>query len=183
MSNEAVRLTADWLARGDEGINAVLALVPRFGGDSAPANIAGVYDRARHGWVARGRVPRSGDNPPALPLALVMPGEITQDASVKTSAEGYKVVDGVSEVIVQVVVDNDDTDAGATALSYYLRAVRGSLLNFALPAHASARTANGVQLVQLTKLADHQPPAPAEDSRLTGAVAATFTTRESVPVA
>lgn len=183
MSAEAVRLVADWLARVDEGVNAVLALVPRFSGDSAPTAIAGIYDRARTPWVARGRVPRSGDNPPALPLALVMPGEITQDPSVKTSGEGYKVIGGTLEVIVQVVVEDVDTDDGATDLSYYLRAVRGSLLNYAAAPNTAARTANGVQLVQLTKLAAHEPPAPAEDKRLTGAVAATFTTRETVPVA
>jgi hypothetical protein len=183
MSVEAVRLVADWLTHATEGVNPVLVLVPRFSGDAAPTPLAGIYDRARHGWVARGRVPRSGDNPPTLPLALVMPGEITQDPSIKTSAEGTKTIAGTLEVIVQVVIEDSDTDDGVTDLSYYLRAIRGSLLNFATAARASSRTANGVQLVQMTKLAAHEPPAPAEDKRLTGAVAATFTTRETVPVA
>jgi hypothetical protein len=54
----AIRQTADWLADGTTGVNALLAAVPKDVTDTAPPTVT-IYDETRDAWVARGAVPRA----------------------------------------------------------------------------------------------------------------------------
>lgn len=186
MSLEATRILADWLAPAQ--VNALVAEVPRDGGDPAPAAIQATYDRTRHGWVARNAAPRTGSTVkfPALAVTTPVDGQGTPAPAVyqpelRQAANDALVLEGTVTLVVHYLGRFADTEMGARDSGYTLRAVRGRLLQLAR-APIAQRTRNGVQLVKLTALQQIDAYDERDDVVITGAVLCTWSTRETTPL-
>ena len=73
--NELVRMVADWLEDGTNGVNAQLDLVPRDNGDDQPADVV-IVDETRDARPGRGRVPQ--DDVPIVTVALASLTHMTE---------------------------------------------------------------------------------------------------------
>lgn len=150
MSLEAVRIVANGIAANLAAFNELLGIVPRDG-DDAPAAITAVYDRTRHGWVARNEIARQGTDGVVAPfLVVTVPEPDAFDPPARLTPAGAFRLEGRASVSVQYVASRARTELAATEASYTLRALRGWLYAFArAPAPQASRTLNGVTLVQL----------------------------------
>jgi len=120
---------ADWLADGTNGVNALLAGVPRDVGDSVPTSLADVMDETRDDITALRRIPDEQN----VPIVFVF---MPSDADFRAVNQGKQDADTFPVWIAYL-----DRDTGAAAAvrdaSYVLRAVRKSLNRF----HAGDATA------------------------------------------
>lgn len=138
MINETIRLTADWLGDATAGVNAMLAVLPRFAGDAAPTPVARVADEIRTELVGEGRFP---DTFPCVVVEL-------ERASVTGNQVTTTTGDGSVTLLVRVGVQHVEAQQARRDGGYYLRAVYQSLLALARQdPNGTARSANAVQMV------------------------------------
>jgi hypothetical protein len=137
--NELVRIVADWLEDGTNGVNAQLALVPRDGGDPQPVNVL-VYDETRDNRPARGRVPEGAAELPAITVALQGLTHLTE----QVTDDGYL----AAEIVVQYAAKNVDAWKAKRDGNYTLRAAAWSLRKLRrTDGNAAARLRNSVALI------------------------------------
>lgn len=168
--NEIVRLVADWLEDGTNGVNALLASVPRDGGDPLPTSVT-IYDETRDNRPARGRVPDGATDLPAVTVALrgvtVMAEQVTDD--------GYC----SAEVVVQYAAKNVDAWKAKRDGNYVLRAVAWSLRRLRrLDANAAGRLRNQVALGVIDPIRLEPWVERIEDTLIVGSVVMPVTARD-----
>jgi hypothetical protein len=132
---EGVRMAAEWLADATDGVNALLATVPRDGGDDVPPSVT-IRDEYGYGACARREVP---DPLLAGPELWVFTNNLAQLAGEPTTV----FAEGRPELVVAYVTQDVDTSEALEDASYTLRAVLWSLRRFATQA-SSARLRNNV---------------------------------------
>lgn len=138
--NEAIRVVADWFEHGTHGINALLASVPRDGGDPLPANVS-VYDETRDNRIARGRVPETG-----LPAVLVSSRTARVLDESRVTDDGFFAVD----LVVQFAGKDIDAYKAKRDGNYTLRAAMWSLRRLRRQdASSASRLRNQVALIDL----------------------------------
>lgn len=124
MTNEVLRIPADWLKNETSpgnGVNALLGDVPRDAGDPVPPAVT-VYDASRHGWAARRMLPREGADVQFPLLVLMLANDLELDGEVQTT---YR--DGRASVLIGYVHEEVDTQTALAACGYTLRAAQRSL--------------------------------------------------------
>jgi hypothetical protein len=170
---EGVRMIADWLADGTQGVNALLPTTPRDAGDAQPANVT-IIDQSRDDNVARNQAPAAT----ALPAIAVEVDRVDElDGQVATiTADGHLLVR------VRYLTSNTASAAAMRDAMYVLRTVLRSLRQFfALSASDSRRVRNSVYLESCLDLATAPMWAPIEDAFVAGAVLATIQLRDLAP--
>lgn len=167
--NEAVRLVADWLEDGTNGVNALLASVPRDGADPLPTSVT-VNDETRDNRIARGRVPESG-----LPVVVVLSQAATVlDQSVVTD-DGFFAVD----LVIQYAAKDLDAYEAKRDGNYVLRAVMWSLRRLRrTDANAAARVRNQVALIDLGPIRLESWVEQTEDLVIVGSLVVPVTLRD-----
>lgn len=154
MHNETVRIVADWLAgvtSAGDGVNALLAGVPRDAGDPVPPGVT-VYDATRTDWVAQRKIERADDDVQLPALAVLLLGAFEMDGTVATAYRG-----GTPTVLVLYLHRELVTEAALTAAGTTLRAVRQSLHRLHANANAAARQRNQIHLLLCTDMREIPP--------------------------
>lgn len=147
MRAEVIRIVADWLADGTNGVNAMLIEVPVDVGDSQPSNVT-LADETRNAWVARAEAPRSVSTAGPY-LAVQMHQEpVTFDGI--DAATGFTYQQGQIPVAVRYVTANSDSEAGNLAGSITLRAARWSLNLLSRHENRTSRERNKIRLDDFT---------------------------------
>jgi hypothetical protein len=184
MSHVSVRLLADRFADAEHGVNAIAAHVPRFTGDEIPPEVA-IYDETRHGWVARGQVPRE-DVLITFPCFILFLQSIVYESGIPADTDtGARIVKGTATIVAQLLVRDVDTEMAAAMGMYLLRAGRGVLVRFDDPQLTPDpdREACAMRLFPATSVQQGQLKAPAEDTVVSpGALVITYPFIETVPV-
>lgn len=191
MSLEAVRIVADSISSQLAAFNALVAGVPRATGEDAPGAVLAVYDRTRHGWVARNEAPRAALSIALPALVVTIPEPDDTEPSSRRVPEGARIAYGTVSVAVQYLAYSASTEVALAASSRTLRAVRGWLIALA-ESNIANRTLHGVQLVDLQRLRQVELYDPrlssisSEDRQhvdgvVLGGVIATWKTREALP--
>ena len=86
MMLEGCRILADWLARADHGVNALLGGIPRDAADPAPPIVQKIADESRDRDVAQGQLPE------ALPCLAVFSNKVLElDGHVMTADADAKI--------------------------------------------------------------------------------------------
>ena len=174
MELNTVRMVADFLKDGVNGVAALLATTPRDVGDPLPALTGGVADSTRDDWVARRHV--SHDGGPALPAIAVFANVITLDGEVHTVVR-----DGVLDVGIAYVAENSDTPAGNAAALYVRRTILRSLNAFNSNAHEADRTRNNIVIFACEQLKLGRLEQDWGDVTIRDVVLATFHVRDLAP--
>lgn len=164
MSHIAVRMVADWLQDATYGIDAIAAVVPRDGSDSAPPTVH-VYDETRHGWVARNQIPKPQGTSIQFPAVVVFLQNGKYDSGVPDSqSTGARTIDGTVQLAVQLLMADSTTENVVTSGLYLLRAIRNALLQLDDPANENARTRTEIRLGPSQSVMQGQLDAPVSDS-------------------
>lgn len=167
---DLVRIVANWLEDGTNGVNALLASVPRDGGDPLPTSVL-VYDETRDNRPARGRLPEADTDLPALVIGmrtLTFMQEIVTD-------DGYL----SAELVLQYAAKNVDAYKakrdGYTVLraaSWSLRRLRRSDVSVA------GRTRNQVTLLTMDPVRFEPWFERVDDTLIVGTLAVPVTARD-----
>lgn len=172
---EPVRIVADWLADATNGVNALLARVPRDAGDPVPPAVT-IYDETRHGWVTRATVPRFDGSGIALPGLMVLAHQQTElQPEDPTDADRWL----RPQLLIRYVDREVASEQGAAAASYTYRAVVGALDRLADNAHAAARTRNGIELAGRLQCHYVAQSSPLGDAVVTGALLVQYDARDA----
>lgn len=168
---EGVRMVADWLSDGTNGVNALLSTTPRDGGDAQPANVA-IADETRDGNVARGQAPAT------LPAVVVSVDRVQElDGQVAQITR-----DGKLMLRIRYIIDNNTSGDAIRDASYVLRTVLRSLRKFFdVSAGDGHRYRNNIYLESCLDLAVAPMWAPIESGVVTGGVLATIQMRDLAP--
>ena len=141
MITETVRIIADWLADGTNGVNALLPSVPREGGITQAANVT-VYDETRHPEVARGQVP---DTTPCLIVTTLSTPVDQQSPNVAPFPADSSVSIGI-----RYATKASNTANATNDMAQFARAIPKSLRNLWLTtAGQTARVRNSVCLYEM----------------------------------
>lgn len=185
MSHFGVRIVADWLRDGTDGVVANLAALPvdSAAGDVAVTSVT-VYDELSTKWLARLMAPHpdAAGQQLVTPAVLVVLQDETPAAGITTPSPQGNVAEGEVAIAVLCLIRDADSAQAATDLMYLLRATRNALLNLEAPAHQAARTRCGVRLdpsraVHLARIAD-----TADDTLVGAAILITYPTLETTTV-
>jgi hypothetical protein len=169
---EWTKIVADWLADATNGVNALLAGVPRYTGHTLPPNVT-IYNEIEHGFVARGFI--SEDSPMASAALLVYELD-GADVDVIAATEQ---TDATVTVVVGVPIRLSDTADAIRRAKYTLRAVDRSLirLNDSMP----YGLVHGVELIEPVRRRWLAPFKPHEGALFQLGLASTFTFRDNQP--
>lgn len=171
MKLEVIRCIADELNDPTYGVNAVLPTIPRDSGDEQPPQIYAVYDETRHGWLARGELPKEMKDSAKNPfLVVMMLGDLSYGGRSRPTSEQTKVVRADFQVTVQYVTNASLTQRGEQDGIYTGRAIRGVLNRLFSPDRASARQRNGVQLEVLKDITALNVFETVEDNTIIGSI-------------
>lgn len=173
---ETVRINADWLADATNGVNAMLATVPRDAGDPQPAAVA-VRDATRDGVVGRRQIPHASSGAPELFVNFEPDGLTDMDPEVWTT---YRDCDALP-ISIRYVVENAATEAAMRDAYYTLRAAQKSLRRLNENTNAAATVRNQVELVELVRLRHSYPFAPVSDKVVVAALVAIYMVRDLAP--
>src|SRR5690349_8344612 len=121
MFTDPLRQVNTWLSNATNGVNALLASVPKDAGDATPASVT-IVDAATEAWVARGVIDRSKVG--AGPLLLVQAAN-DGDATLfqNETRQGTQL-----EVLIRFAVRKTATDDGFFQAWSTLRAAARSLM-------------------------------------------------------
>lgn len=139
MRLEVVRIVADWLADGTNGVNALLPGIPLDGGDSTPPVIASIVDETRSGVAARRHFPE--DHP--TPALFVFTG---RDARLMGEVHTH-LRDAEISVTIGYVQKAATTENGLRDAFYTMRAVERSLKKLQEQANEASRTRNNIAII------------------------------------
>jgi hypothetical protein len=168
MRNEIIRMWADWLGDGTNGVNAQIADVPRDAGDDAPPDLVAILDETTSGAAARGRVSKEQ----ATPVLMVTLHDRFTVGPVEQGA--YRDARNV-KVALSLVVQESQTEKGLQEVNYLLRATERCVVAFFDNDNGSARTRNSVQIVHESYEVDEVPAyAEAGDAVIAGALIVTM---------
>lgn len=178
MFNEALRMHTAWLKHETHGVNAMLALVPRYLGEDdleeAPAvpDVALITDETVNTKVAMGLVPKEL---PALLLTLDI-GDAAEDQQAEDMG------DGQFGVILRYCVKEEHAAVATRWAGYTLRATVWSLRRLyqeMVSGASEAREANGVQLIRAGKILWEPRYQPVGDGHVSGALKITIDYRDT----
>lgn len=165
MIGEMVRFVADWLDDGTYGVGAMLANVPRDGGDPLPATPT-VIEETVNDRLARGRYPETGH--PFLAVTAELATVI--DENVVTD-DGYF----SAAVRIDYVAKDDTADTIKRDGNYVLRAVCWSLRHLLRQdANAAGRLRNSLALVRVGPISVEPWTESLQDGTLVAGVVVQF---------
>lgn len=175
MELEAVRAIADWLKDATNGVDTVVALVPRDVGDAAPPALATrVFDESRHTWAARGEIPEDVvKNGPLLVVALAADTPIELHLQ-KDHDEG-RVMVGVH--YATKTGGAKDSQIITQDAMYVLRGVKDSIKLLFQEAHVANRKRNQVELMNVADVRLVRAFRSTEYAEILGAIAFTVRVR------
>lgn len=133
-------MVADWLADPTNGVNALLPLVQRDGGDVLPALVADIQDETR-------------DNEAAVKqLAEVSPLLVVHSMTTDLEAGPTQgmIRNGTTALLIRYQVTGSDPATVEQSSYYTLRAVTQSLLRLVKPDNYSARVRGTINILYLT---------------------------------
>ena len=171
---EAVRIVADWLADSTNGVNALLASVPREADTAVPPAVT-VFDSSRHGFVARGQIPESIERLPAL---LVSPADQSMD-QVSPAARPFP-ADTTITLLVRYATQRQDTAQAERDASLTIRAIWRSI-GMLMQSNATTEAARNRNSVQLWTVSSMQAATLYQDNQdtvVTGGVLVTCRVRD-----
>lgn len=180
MSLELPPLLADWLADATFGVNAILATVPRDGGDPLPPNVT-VYDEVRDPRCARRIIPPEMVPPGHPAIAVYQSAEAVYPlARPQRGRLGGAFIEGTATYLVLYIQRESDSVAAASAARYTLRAVLHSLVLLHDAKSGAVLTRNGAQLVAPLQFKMSTLLEERGDVLVTGGVLADYKVRELV---
>lgn len=180
MTHIAARIVADHLADAEQGLAAVLAVLPLDTGDTRPAFTAtAIYDETRDSWVARGQVPREGAAI-TYPCVAVRVALTDEETGAPDQFAAGNSIPGTVTVECFLLQRDVDSAKAATDAMYLTRALRGSLYLLDV-APASARTRLATSLDPSTSRQAGRPDEDVGDLPIAAGVRMTYPTREGVP--
>lgn len=156
MSHVICAHVADWLDASAASIDTLLQTVPRYSDDVIP-DAPTLYDAYRDDWVAFGALPATDDELAEITAPLVavqyMQDDVTRvphGTPVGTSA------DSVIKLRISVAIRGTSAAGDARALSYYVRATKGSLwaLGFGTNTDRTA-TDTGIRLGRVQSMSSY----------------------------
>lgn len=166
--NELIRIVADWLEDGTNGVNAQLALVPRDGGDPQPGNVT-ILDETRDNRPARGRVPEDGT--PVVTVAMQGATHLTETVT----DDGFL----AAELVIQYAAKNLDAWKAKRDGNTTLRAVAWSLRKLRrTDGNAAARLRNSVALIGIDPVRFDPWFERVEDTLVVGTLTVPVTARD-----
>lgn len=140
MIGDVVRLVADWLEGGTYGVGAMLANVPRDGGDALPATPT-IVEETTDNRLGRGRLPETGY--PFLAVSAEPSSVMDQDV---VTDDGYF----ATAVRIDYLAKDVDQDDAKRDGGYVLRAVCWSLRHLMRQdANAAGRLRNSIALIRV----------------------------------
>lgn len=149
---EVARSLTDWFNDPTNGVVAILATLPRDGGDALPT-VGTIADQTRNTLVAEQRFP----SVPGIAVNIVQIPVLDGDNNTVTG-------DGVADVVVRIARSNQDTALAIAETSYILRALLISWRRF----NSASRIRNSVQIYHCDNLAIAPAWTPIEDAIVTG---------------
>ncbi len=173
-------LLADWLRNSTYGVNAILAGIPRDGGDALPPSVT-VCDEVRDAWCARKQIAEEKVLAGHPVVGVFQNGDATYPfARMQRGANGAGLLEGDASYVVLYMQRESDSAKAAGNARYTLRAVMQSLLLMFDPKSNATRVRNGASLVVPTKFAMSTLLEERGDVLVTGGVLADFKVRELV---
>ena len=134
---EAARIVREWLGHPTYGVNAMLALVPRDGGDPAPPSVVAIEDEVTN---PRAAVGRPATSLPALQVD-VLGVDVIENQVVTDQGDGTCVV-RIRYAAAKANVADAKRDG-----SYTIRAVAWSLRTLYRQSNEASRTRNSLRLL------------------------------------
>lgn len=172
MTNEALRLTADRMQHATDGLNALLALVPRDAGDPLPPPIVKFADESRDEVVARLQLPKES---PAC-VITIDGGAVINDNVVQ------EIGDVDATVVVAISVDENESAEGSRNAGYYLRALAWVVRRWIKQdVNSTARKRNNVALLSIGRCELSPAFKQLEDRVIIGAMRIPMTLRDLAP--
>jgi hypothetical protein len=171
---ETVDINATWLRDVTNGVNALLAGVPRLGTDPAPTAVTAILDERTNGSAARGQLPADLADP------VILVG-VHSDAQYVVPLD-QAVRDGNPvEVSIEYARRNAQSEAALRDGMYTMVAVLQSLRRLWTVGQAADRKRGTVSLTYLVSLRQHNPWAPIGDVMVTHACIAGYRVRDTSP--
>ncbi len=162
MMLETIRLVAEWLNDGTNGVNAQIDAMRTASAidtaDTDPPDIAAIENETADGKVARRVVPE-GQTTPALWLFVARPG----DFGGMVTTEFRR---GIVPLVIGYLGSNAQTAVGLEDAYYTMRAIMWSLAAL-MKQNSATRTRNSVLLVRFAGLEVLPPFTPLEDGEFT----------------
>lgn len=162
MINEVARALTDWFNDPTNGIVAVLATLPRDGGDALPT-VGTIADQTRDTNVAQ-------KNFPSIPGIAVNVLQIPVLDGENNTVAGV----GTADVLVRIARSNQDASIAVAETSYILRAMMISWRRF----FSTFRTRNSIQIYHCDNFAIAPDWVLVENAIVTGAANANVEFRD-----
>jgi hypothetical protein len=179
VSFEVPVILAEWLKDATYGVNAVLASVPRDGGDPLPPTVT-IRDTIRDGWIARAEITKEKLAGGPV-LGVFQSGEATYPfGQAQFQVNGGKSIQGTGSWLLLYMQRESDSALAASNARYTLRAAFNSLILLEDPKSAAARERNRAEIVSCTQFQMSVLKEERGEVLVTGGVLATYTTRELV---
>lgn len=164
-------MVADWLQDATFGVNALLAGVPRDGGDPVPPALASVIDETRDQVAAREQLPKSG-----FPLLEVFAAGVEIPGDI-----GGPLLEGDLSVGIRYATKQVNSATAVRDARYTMRAVRRSLMQLNRNENEAARTRNSILLIYCVSLRQVPHFEKREDAWFVGGLVATYKARDVAP--
>ena len=172
MEVEAIRLIADQLADPTNGVNALLAGVPRYAGHTLPPNVT-IYNEIERAELARRAVAK--DAALTYPALFVYEhGDASIEGHVQTDEQDCSI-----DVAICYAVKKSDTAKGSQDARYTMRAVRRSLVR--LNDASEKDTGTSCWFIDIERLRRLTLHADMEDAIVTLTLVATINLRDDAP--
>lgn len=180
MSLELPPLLADWLRDATYGVNAILATIPRDGGDALPPSVT-ICDEVRDAWCARKQIAEEKVLAGQPIVGVFQNGDSTYPfARMQRGINGAGLLEGDAAFVILYMQRESDSAKAAGYARYTLRAVLQSLLLMFDPKSPAVRERNGASLVTPLKFSMSTLLEERGDVLVTGGVLAEFKVRELV---
>ncbi len=181
---EPIRIAAQWLdgtrldwQSSPQGVNDLLAAVPRWGSDPVPPNITTVYEETTDIEAALQQLKK--DLLTASQAALVV--WQARDSEIEGWVnQGIQIVDGF-QLVVAYARRNPAAERAIQDGHYTMRAVRQSINRLFDGANSEARSANGVRLALNRQMTDVKPWSQFGDVWVTLGLLVTMQVEDDLP--
>lgn len=140
-----MRITADWLQIADQGVNALLLVVPIEAGDTVDP--VTVVNETQHPWVARDEVVREKVVLGAPLLAVSLFNELACKNNPQLLSQAW--VDADLVLAIRYITAQTDAAVASRQASYTMRCVRSSLTLLGRHSNLASRERNKVRIKQI----------------------------------
>ena len=170
---ETLRLFNTGLNDGTYGINAQIALLDVFAGDSVPPDIVTIEDESQGDSpaVALERPPR-----PFPSISVTQEGAATFDANVLTTVRDAEIT-----IALRYYAENSQTQNIKRNAFYTLRALEAFLNDFFSATNDADRMDNGVQICAVTGITHEPVVSFEEDTIIIAQLSVTLQVRDTTP--